>query len=124
MAENTDSNSPVENERRGDDPELADEAYTFGTQVNYDPTGSRDLTTVIVGAIADAEGVSLTEVRSPPLYDVVDVEAIERALFGRSEASRDDSASVVEFRYSGYEIRIESTGWVTVSKRSDERTGD
>ncbi|WP_152042931.1 HalOD1 output domain-containing protein [Salinigranum salinum] len=124
MAENTDSNSPVENERRSNDSGLADELYTFETQANYDPTESRDLTTVIIGAIADAEGVSLTEVRSPPLYDVVDVEAVERTLFGRSKTSQDDSVSVVEFRYDDYEIRVESTGWVTVSKRSDGRTVD
>ncbi|MFB6155058.1 MAG: HalOD1 output domain-containing protein [Haloferacaceae archaeon] len=94
-----------------------DEAWVYETQARYEPEESRDLTTVIVSAIADAEGVPAVDVKSPPLYDVIDVASIEHALFGHSEAERADADSLVEFRYNEYKVRVRPDGWVTVSRR-------
>ncbi|MFB6106308.1 MAG: HalOD1 output domain-containing protein [Halobacteriaceae archaeon] len=109
---------------RRTDAETAAGDWIFETQSHYDPTDSRNLTTVIVGAIAEAEGVSMTEVLSPPLYDVVDVAALEEALFGRPSGTNDRVESVVEFCYHGYKVSVESNGWVTVSTRADEAAVD
>lgn len=94
--------------------------WGFVAQAHYDPTAYRDLTTVIVGAIADAADVPISEVLSPPLYEVVDVAAMEAALFGRRGGSGNGTESAVEFRYNQYKVRVEDDGWVTVSTRTDE----
>ena len=94
-----------------------DGGWTYVTQVQYDPDEPSDLTTVIIGAIAEAEEVPITEVKSPPLYEVVDIASIDDALFGRPEANENDTDSVVEFRYNQYKVSVEANGWVTVSDR-------
>ena len=106
------------------DTEATDGGWTFEAQVQYDPTEPRDLTTVIIMAIAEAEGVPMTEILSPPLYDVIDVAAMESALFGRPTVSNEGTDSAVEFRYNGFKVTVEADGWVTVSRRADGRTAD
>ncbi|WP_336336573.1 HalOD1 output domain-containing protein [Haloarcula brevis] len=124
MTENEDSTSTGEDAQFGSDtergPETTDGGWAFITQSHYDPATTRDITTVIVEAIADAEGVSVTEVLSPPLYEVIDAAAIETALFGRPDVSEDSTESTVEFRYNEYKIEVKADGWVTVSTRADE----
>lgn len=94
-----------------------DSGWSFVTQAQYDPDDTQDLTTVIVGAIADADDVPIVEVQDPPLYEVVDVAGIESALFDRPRG--DGVASTLEFRYNQYKVSVESDGWVTVADRSD-----
>ncbi|MFC6862833.1 HalOD1 output domain-containing protein [Halomicroarcula sp. GCM10025817] len=93
-------------------------ATTHWSQVaqrHYEPDGRGELTTAIVYAIAEAEGVSPSEVTSPPLYDIVDVPAIEGAFFGPNvaEESRQGVGSV-EFQYTEYLVKVRSDGWVQV----------
>ncbi|WP_246310511.1 HalOD1 output domain-containing protein [Halorarum halophilum] len=102
--------------------EAPDGGWAFEAQIQYDPSDPRDLTTVIITGIAEAEGVSITEVTSPPLYEVVDIVAIDDALFGRPNASREDTDSAFEFRYHEYKVRVEADGWVTVLRPSDGPT--
>ncbi|WP_224335647.1 HalOD1 output domain-containing protein [Haloprofundus halobius] len=104
--------------------ESSDEGWTFVTQAHYDPTEARDLTTVIITAIADAEDVPIVDIRDPPLYEVVDVEAIENALFSPPEANRDNTHSTVGFRFNEYEVSVETDGWVTVYRRSGSAAAD
>lgn len=87
------------------------------TQRHYDPGGRRELTTTIVFAVAEAEGVPPSELRSPPLYDAVDVPAIENAFFGANgdRGSRKGVGSI-EFRYTGYLVTVRNDGWVQVSR--------
>ena len=100
------------------DDDLATDAETHWSQVaqrNYEPDGDRELTTVIVYAIAEAKGCAPNEVRSPPLYESVDVPAIEAAFFGPTGA--DDlrqGVGTVEFQYTGYRVKVRSDGWVQV----------
>ncbi|QSG03371.1 HalOD1 output domain-containing protein [Natranaeroarchaeum sulfidigenes] len=99
-----------------DDP--ATEGATHWSQVsqhNYRPDGNKELTTVIIYALAEAEDRPPVEIKSPPLYDFVDVPAIEAAFFGPDVT--DDSrqgVGTVEFQYDGYMIKIRSDGWVQV----------
>ncbi|MCL9814193.1 HalOD1 output domain-containing protein [Natranaeroarchaeum aerophilus] len=99
-----------------DDP--PSEANTHWSQVaqrHYRPDGKRELTTVIVYAIAEAEDRSPGEIKSPPLYESVDVPAIEAAFFGPdvTENSR-QGVGTVEFQYTGYLVKVRSDGWVQV----------
>ncbi|WP_254545325.1 HalOD1 output domain-containing protein [Halomarina pelagica] len=104
--------------------ETADGGWDFVTQAHYDPAESRDLTTVIIGAIADTENVPGVEVKTPPLYEMVDVTGIENALFGRPDANRNDTDSTVEFRYNQYKVSVDADGWVTVAESSGRATTD
>jgi len=56
----------------------------------------------IVEEVARAENLSPTEL-SPPLYDVIDAEALD-TLFSRA-STRDDPIEVV-FQYRGREVRV------------------
>lgn len=104
----------------GDAP---DGDWIFVTQSHYDPDGPRDLTTVIISAIAVAEDTSIIDIKSSPLYEDVDIAGIDDALFGRPEANRSGTESTVEFRYNQYKVSIEADGWVTVSNRSLDVNG-
>ena len=103
---------------------VTDGGWSSVVQAHYDPTERRELTTVIVGAIAEAEGVSITDVRSPPLYEVVDTAALEAALFGRSKLTDNGTGSSIAFQYNDYKIRVEADGWVTVLSQSRKAESD
>lgn len=96
-----------------------DGGWSFVAQAQYDPEEPRDLTTVIIDAIAEAENAPIVEVKTPPLYEVVDVPGIESALFDRPAGKGEGTASTVEFRYNQYKVSVESDGWVTVADRSE-----
>jgi hypothetical protein len=84
-------------------------------QRHYEPDDQGELTTAIVFAIAEAQGVAPTEVQSPPLYDFIDVPAIENAFFGPDVAGVSRrGVGTVEFRYTDYLVKVQSDGWVRV----------
>lgn len=89
----------------------------------YDPDQDGALTAVIVFAIADAEGVKPTEIDAPTLYEVVDVAAIEQALFGTlpTESSRETTGRL-EFRYTEYLVEVNSDGWVQVHEPAESES--
>lgn len=88
------------------------------SQTRFDRSEPMGLTTVIVYAIADAEGVSPGDIRSPPLYEVVDTAALEAAFFGSEGGSgADDPRNSTEFMYRGYRVVVRSDGWVLVHER-------
>ena len=98
----------------------ADTPYTQVAQRHYEPDGHGGLTTAIVHAIAEAEGVSPSEVKSPPLYESVDVPAIEDAFFWPdvSEESRQGTGTV-EFQYTDYLVKVRSDGWIQIYEPSE-----
>lgn len=101
---------------RNDDSSFTEETqWQQVAQRFYDVDRDGGLTTTIVFAIAEAKDVSPTALKSPPLYEVVDVAGIEAAFFGRSEgdASRTGTGAV-EFQYTDYLITVKSDGWVQV----------
>lgn len=97
--------------------------WAFEAQTHYDPSDSRELTTAIISAIAEAEGASITEIKSPPLHEVIDAIDVENALFGRGLVSREDTKSSAEFEYRGHRVSIESDGWIFVCRRTDAGHG-
>ncbi|WP_435159243.1 HalOD1 output domain-containing protein [Haladaptatus sp. DFWS20] len=103
-----------------DDTELAQDEnneMAFVTQAHYERASHRDLTTEIIFAIAAAEDVAPTEIKDPPLYECVDIAAIEDGFFGKkvNGHSRDSEGSV-SFRYNQYHVEVASDGWITVSE--------
>ncbi|NKE35788.1 hypothetical protein GWG54_08135 [Natronococcus sp. JC468] len=69
----------------------------------------------MVFAIAEAEGISPSEVKSPPLYDSVDVAGVEDAFFGSDSGNGSRRGTgTVEFRYTEYLVKVRSDGWVEV----------
>lgn len=111
---------------KGDDRQPAerraptDADWEVSVQVPYDPTEDDDLATAVVYAVAEAEGIGPGDVKSPPLYDVVDAAALEEAIFGSgsASASRDDVRST-EFLYRGHRVVVRGDGWVVVHGRGD-----
>lgn len=105
----------------GDDaPGALDARCSQVAQRHYEPDGDEELATVIVFAVAEAEGVDPVDLNVPPLYECVDAAAIEDAFFGSDVfgASRRGTGTV-EFTYVDYLVRIRSDGWVQVYARPD-----
>ena len=67
------------------------------------PGGDQQVSTAIVTAVAEAEGLAPTEL-TPPLHDAVDPEALDR-LFG-SDRVESERGTRVSFTYYGYDVRV------------------
>jgi hypothetical protein len=78
----------------------------------YDPDGDDELSTAIVRTIAVAEDVATDDVSIPPLYDCVDVEALERVLFGTADTPGD--ADRATFQCGMYRVAVVADGWIRV----------
>ncbi|TYL36189.1 hypothetical protein CV102_23930 [Natronococcus pandeyae] len=107
----------------GSDDESTLDYDTHWRQVEqqlYEPDRDGGLTTAIVFALADAEDVSPSEVKSPPLYESVDVAGIERTFFGLNNDKKSrQGTGAVEFRYTGYLVKVRSDGWIQVYESSE-----
>lgn len=71
--------------------------------------GIDELSTDVITAIADEEGVDPMDLE-PPLYEVVDLDALEM-LFDRDA----DVEGRFVFSYNGYDVTVTSGGEVSVS---------
>lgn len=99
-----------------DDPTLdAGTRWAQVAQRHFDPDRDRELVVTVVFAIAEARGVDPTEVRSPPLYECVDLAALEETFFGPDVAATARQGSgAVEFRYEEFLVKVRSDGWAQV----------
>lgn len=120
----TDTSPPGDSLASGGVENVADSGSVTVSQAQYELDGSRDLTTVIISAIADAEDMPMTSIKNPPLYEVVDIAAVNSALFDQSGVDVTASNRFFEFCYRQYSVRIEATGWVKVRDRVAERVDD
>ncbi|MFB6135584.1 MAG: HalOD1 output domain-containing protein [Halobacteriaceae archaeon] len=108
-----------DNEQSGEDGE-----WQTVEQRAYDRHGGADLTTIVIEAVAAAEGVDSTAIKEPKLYDVVDVGGIENQLFGpRGTGQRTDTRTTVAFCYRGCRVTVTDDGWVKVAKRGNREHG-
>lgn len=103
---------------RGSDPGSdvpAGTDWELVVQLPFDADSGNELTSAVIMAIAEAEGVQPREIKTPPLYEVVDVAALENAFFGSPniDGSGDGHLSV-EFMYRGHRVLVRSDGWVQV----------
>ena len=83
----------------------------------YDPAGEDDLTAALAFVLADVEGVGVTELDGPLLYDCVDVGAVETAVFGCDPPDR--GLEAVAFRYDGYLVNVGRDGQIRVFESTD-----
>ncbi|WP_266082010.1 HalOD1 output domain-containing protein [Haladaptatus caseinilyticus] len=103
-----------------DGTEPDDTDMTFVAQAHYERESHRDLTTEIIFAIADAADVAPVDIKDPPLYEAVDIAAIEDGFFGPKVAGKTrDSEGSVTFRYNQYHVEVGSDGWITVSEPAE-----
>lgn len=111
----------IENDRPSTDRSVpAGAEWDVAAQAPYEPSGDHGLTTTIVYAVAEAEGVDPGDVKSPPLYAVVDTAALEAAFFGPDGPAGDgDDVVSTEFMFRGFRIVVGSDGWVFVYERSE-----
>lgn len=91
------------------------------TQCYFDPESDVELSNALVKAIADTKDVAPSEVSEPPLYEVVDAAALERALFesGGSGIFQRDGGTF-EFRYSDLLVKVRNDGWIQVYETREE----
>ena len=86
------------------------------------PAKDGKLSSRVVEALADEEGVAPTELRDP-LYDVIELEALDDLFSDRLDGSP-RSDGVVEFAYCQYEVTVHSDGRVEVTELADSRRRD
>lgn len=94
-----------------------DRGRTNVAQRRFDPGGHRELTSAIVFAVADAEGVDPAEMGAPPLYESVDACSLDDVLFGARDSTPTDGR--VEFEYRGYLVTVREDGWIRVFDGSE-----
>lgn len=98
-----------------------DTEWELVVQTPFEVAKSDGLTTTIVYAVAEAEGIAPRDLKHPPLFDVVDISALEAAFFGNHDGDRvHDPNSSTEFMYRDYRVVVKSDGWVHVYERSGE----
>jgi len=98
-----------------DSTSSADTHQSQVAQRHYNPNGNGELTTAIIYTIAEAEDVCPSEMKLPPLYESVDVPAIENAFFGPNAAGGSrQCVGKIEFRYADYLVKVQSDGWIQV----------
>ena len=78
-----------------------------------------ELVTTITLVVAETKGVNPLDQQSLPImYDAIDMQSLENAIFEPERFDRERSgAKPVNFLYAGYNIRLETDGWVTVYER-------
>jgi len=89
----------------------------------YDPDGDRDLSVVILEAVAILGERPMEMLRNEPLYDTIEIGAVETLLFGPQQGDVMNTARrTVTFEYSGYLIHIHGDGRILLSD-ADDTTG-
>ena len=83
----------------------------------YDSAGDDDLTAALAFVLADVEGVDVTELDGPLLYDCVDAGAVETAVFGCDPPDR--GLEAVAFRYDRYLVNVRRDGQIRVFEPAD-----
>lgn len=83
------------------------------TTVTLNSFDTERMTRAVVSAVADAKDVSTVDV-SPPLYDVIDPDALEAVVASMTRRPGEPDERV-EFSYSGYEVTVTGDGHVSVT---------
>lgn len=97
-----------------------DTEWWLATQVPFAEEAKNDLTSAIIGAVAETEGVSQREIKEPPLYEVLDVAALETAFFASDTVGQSsDALRTVEFMYRGHRIVVRSDAWVQIFEKGE-----
>jgi hypothetical protein len=79
----------------------------------FERSRGADLGTTIIRVVATAEGVSPESLADPPLYEHIDAEHLEKAMFG--PGADDSRGTTVAFSYRGHRVRVRGDGYVYVA---------
>lgn len=107
--------------RPGDADAGDDRSWREVVQRQHDPERG-ELSADLVFAIAEAVGVAPGDLMDPPLFEVVDVGALDAMFFDGDDES-EDATGMVEFSYDGFLVRVERNGWIRVFEHVDGETG-
>ena len=86
-----------------------------GAEAWYHPGESVDLSVTILDAVADVAGVDPLQNEFSPLYDSIDLDALETVLFGPDSSYPRDIRGELAFDYEGYEVAVRGDGRISVS---------
>ncbi|KTG08806.1 hypothetical protein AUR64_13380 [Haloprofundus marisrubri] len=81
----------------------------------YRPGESFDLSVTVITAVADVAGVDPLQNEFSPLYDSVDIDALETALFGPDSPRPRGIRGELAFDYEGYQVAVRADGRISVS---------
>jgi hypothetical protein len=84
------------------------------SQVQTAAEATHDISEAVVLAVAEAKGVDPLEL-TPPLYDVIDPDALEHIFTPISTENR--MKAQVSFVYTGYKVTVFGDGSVTVEEQ-------
>lgn len=76
----------------------------------YDGDSNRTLAEAVVEAVAAAEGVDATDL--PPLYETIDLDALERLFDGHAGAA--DAGAMLGFRFESWNVFVHADGRIRV----------
>ena len=87
---------------------------------SVDGTVRKPPSRAVIEAVANAEGVSPTELQPPeyePLHAAVDPEALD-SLFDRKADGAPRAGGTVSFHYCGYRVTVDEAGSVTLEEHA------
>lgn len=86
----------------------------------YNSMQADELLVVLTAAIAAAEDVSVREIPGPPLWETIDIRALEKILFERTGTPTSQAVGgVVTFQYLDYVVVVSSGGSIELYEPSD-----
>lgn len=90
-----------------------------------DPEEDTTLGVAIACALADARDVSPVELKSPTLYECVDVASLETVLFsGNGGVTSQRGSRTVKFQYAEDAVTVASDGWIEMYESSSTDVAD
>lgn len=87
--------------------------------MTFEPDDANSLVVTIICAVAETEDKPTEEITEPPLYEVIDTEALSNSFSG-SVATNTDEPLAVEFAYRGHRVVVRGDTWVQIYTSSDE----
>ena len=100
-----------------DDLPDADVTGPYTVQIDHDQSGQ--MVSAIVSGVAACTGYGVTDL--PPLYDVVDPEALEQVLASPSGSRRHSNDGRFVFTYAGCEVMVDGDDELTVWLLEDQQ---
>ena len=102
-----------------DDSPDADATGPYTVQIDHDQSERR--VSAIVSGVAACTGRGVTDL--PPLYDVVDPEALEQVFASPLGSRRRSNGERFVFTYAGCEVMVDGDDELTVRLLEDQREG-
>ena len=82
------------------------------SQIQTVEADTQSVSRAVIDAVAAVEDTPPTEL-TPPLYDVVDPEALDNVFAGKATLGK------VVFNYNSYEISVDADGYVAVKDHTE-----